>query len=86
MKDELGLYYHPAIQDPQTRMYVREFEGQIQFRLWNADHDHVWEKHEWLPLDVIEAAAEMYRQRGSDRNPMALYDVDIAKRLLKDGV
>lgn len=84
MKDERGLYYHPSMQDTNTRMYVREVDGMIQFRLWNAGHEHVWEQHQWLPFDVIEAAAEMYRERGSDRNPLALYDLDIAKRLVRD--
>lgn len=85
MKDDLGLYYLPSMQDAQTRMYVREADGQIQFRLWNAGHAEVWERHEWLPYDVIEAASEMYRERSPDRNPLALYDLAIAKRLLKDG-
>jgi hypothetical protein len=65
-------------------MYVRSVDGTIQFRLWNAEHDEVWERHEWLPYDVIEAAAEMYRERGADRNPLALYDLEVAQRLLKD--
>ncbi|SKA82404.1 hypothetical protein SAMN02745704_01551 [Paucidesulfovibrio gracilis DSM 16080] len=84
MKDERGLYYLPSMQDTDTRMYVRSVDGVIQFRLWNANHAEVWDRHEWLPFDVIEAAAEMYKERGAERNPLALYDVEIAKRLIKD--
>lgn len=84
MKDDLGLYYHPSMQDHDTRMYVREEDGLIQFRLWNAAHPEVWEKHQWLPFDVIEAASELFRERSPDRNPLALYDLAIARRLLQD--
>jgi hypothetical protein len=28
-------------------------------------------------------AAAMYREKGTDRNPLALYDLDIAKKLLE---
>ena len=84
MKDIKGLYYLPSLQDKDVRMYVRESDGIIEFRLWNAENAEVWEKHEWLPYAVILQAAEVFKERGSDRNPLALYKLDIAKRLLED--
>lgn len=84
MKDDKGIYYTPSLQDPETRMYVRENEGEIEFRLWNPYHPEAWEKHGWLTYEVIEAAAALYKERGTDRNPLALYDIDVARRVLKD--
>ncbi|KAB1441308.1 hypothetical protein [Pseudodesulfovibrio senegalensis] len=85
MKDERGIYYTPSLQDPETRMYVRDNNGAVEFRLWNPIHPETWEKHQWLPYEVIEMAAAKYRERGTDRNPLALYDLDIAKKLLSEG-
>lgn len=83
MKDERGLYYHPSMQDRDVRMYVRESEdGVLEFRLYNAKFPEIWERHEWLPLDVVRTAARMYRN--ADRNPLALYDEDVASRLIQD--
>ena len=84
MKDELGLYYYPSMQTQEVRMYVREKEGRIEFRMWNQKISDVWERHMWLPYDVIEKAAQMYKDRNDERNPLSLYDLDIAKRLIKD--
>ncbi|XPV75932.1 MAG: hypothetical protein ACNI27_15040 [Desulfovibrio sp.] len=86
MKDELGLYYFPSMQSQEVRMYVREIEGRIEFRMWNQSISDVWDRHMWLPYDVIEKAAAMYKDRGEadERNPLALYDLNIAKRLIKD--
>ncbi|MBN2139804.1 MAG: hypothetical protein JW718_02245 [Desulfovibrionaceae bacterium] len=85
MKDELGLYYHPSLQSPGTRMYVRESRGRIEFRLWSREDPDIWERHEWIPLEVVEKASAMYQERGTNRNPMALYDLDVARRLVRDG-
>ncbi len=88
MKDERGLYYYPSMQTHDVRMYVRRSEeGCIEFRMWNRELPEVWERHEWIPLDVVRTAARMYASRNTDRNPMALYDEAIATRLLdEDGV
>lgn len=86
MKDELGLYYYPSLQSRETRMYVRENEGIVEFRLWSKENPEIWKAHEWLPYDVVAKASEMYRERGSDRNPLALYDLEIAKKLIKDDI
>ncbi|MDY0306284.1 MAG: hypothetical protein AB7D51_14900 [Desulfovibrionaceae bacterium] len=85
MKDDRGLYYHPSLQNHDTRMYVRDSMGRIEFRLWNREDPGIWERHGWLSLEIVKAAAEMFRERGADRNPLALYDLDVARRLIKDG-
>ena len=84
MKDERGIYYIPSLQNPDVRMYVRDNEGAIEFRLYNPTEPIIWEKHQWVPYDAILQAAEMFKARGTDRNPLALYDMDIAKKLLSD--
>lgn len=83
MKDERGLYYYPSMQTRDVRMYVRENEaGVVEFRMWNKDYAEVWDKHEWIPLEVVKTAARMYKNES--RNPMALYDEEVAKRLIED--
>ena len=84
MKDERGLYYYPAPQNKRIRMYVREQFGTVEFRMANADYPEVWEKHGWLPYEEIEMAAQMYKDRGRDVNPMLLYDIGVAKQLIQD--
>ncbi len=85
MKDQLGLYYYPAPQHPETRMYVRRFGGRIEFRMWNRDNVEVWDKHNWLPYAVIEQAAALFRADGKESDPTALYDIAVAEKLLADG-
>jgi hypothetical protein len=84
MKDELGLYYYPAPQHTTTRMYVRRFGGRVEFRMWDRDNAQVWEKHNWLPYEVIERAAAVFKATGKDTDPTALYDLAVAERLLAD--
>jgi hypothetical protein len=84
MKDERGVYYTPSLQHPEVRMYVRDNEGEIEFRLYNPDEPVIWEKHPWVPYPAIEAAAVMFREKNTDRNPLALYDLDIARKLLDE--
>ena len=83
MKDELGKYYHPFPQNKKVRMYVQEEEGDISFRLWNADDPKLWDDHGWVPYEAIKQAAAMYEQK-NDFNPNRAYDLDIAKALLKE--
>ena len=62
MKDERGLYYHPQAGNNQARVYVRRGpDGEVEFRLWQADHPEIWERHPWLSLDVVRNAARLYR-------------------------
>lgn len=85
MKDERGLYYYPSMQSRDVRMYVRQGEtGGIEFRMWNRGRAEVWERHEWIPLDVVRTAARMYTAQNKDRNPLGLYDEAIAQRLLDE--
>lgn len=84
MKDERGLYYLPSLQNRNTRMYVRQHDGVLEFRLYSAENPEIWKRHGWLPLEVVQRAAKMYRDLGRDRNPMGLYDEAVARRLIAD--
>lgn len=84
MKDDKGLYYYPDPSDSKTRVYVREAPSGMEFRMWRADHPEVWERHGWLALDVLSAAAGMYRERGTGTDPLAFYDARVARALLID--
>lgn len=84
MKDDMGLYYYPDPSDTKTRVYVREGAAGVEFRMWRADHPEVWERHEWLVYNVILAAVSMYKERGSGADPLAFYDLNVAKALLED--
>ncbi len=83
MKDENGLYYHPDPSDSKTRVYVRQTPAGVEFRMWRADHPEVWERHGWLALAVLAAAADMYKERGGS-DPLVCYDMNVARALLKD--
>ena len=84
MKDDRGIYYRPSLQSPGTRMYVCEVDGIIMFRLHSEENPEIWERHGWLSMDAVRQAAQMYKDQGRDRNPLGLYDLDVAKRLLRD--
>ncbi|MYL84569.1 hypothetical protein GTA51_15720 [Desulfovibrio aerotolerans] len=84
MKDTLGLYYYPNPAEKRVRMYVRVSFGQVEFRLWNSEHAAIWERHDWIPYADIEAAAAEYKKRGTGTDPLELYDLNVAKRLLAD--
>ncbi len=85
MRDERGLYYYPQAGNVKARMYVRRAaNGELEFRMWQADYPEVWEKHQWLPMSVIRRAADMYAQgKGPNAaDPTKLYDVQVAEALL----
>ena len=82
MKDKKGLYYYPFPTNKRVHMYVREGDGIIWFRLWNADDPELWEKHGWVPYDAIKQAATMYE--GKNFAPNQAYDIELAKTLLKE--
>ncbi len=88
MKDEKGLYYYPKPSDVKVRVYVRRGDGgSVEFRLWQMEHPEVWDRHEWLPAEVIEQAAAMYKQLGRGApgaDPMLLYDVKVGEALLAE--
>ena len=86
MRDQLGLYYHPQAGDTQSRVYVRRGpDGEVEFRLWRADHPEVWERHPWLSPAVVRQAAQLYQQeRNGEADPLRLYDLAVARALLKE--
>lgn len=86
MKDELGLYYHPQAGNALSRVYVRRGpDGEVEFRLWRADHPEVWERHPWLSMAVVRSAARMYQQeRNAESDPLLLYDIAVARALLQE--
>jgi hypothetical protein len=77
-----GVFYYPNPANRKVRMYVKEEDGQIWFRLYNADDPDLWEDHGWVPYKAIQKAKKMYT--GSNFDPDQAYDVNIAKTLLKD--
>lgn len=84
MQDERGLYYHAQAGNPAVRVYVRKGAAGIEFRLWEAAHPEIWERHEWLCYDVIKNAAALYKEeRNADADPLKLYDIAIARALLE---
>ena len=83
MKDSLGLYYNPFPQNKKVRVYVREQEGMICFRLWNRDIPELWQEHGWVPYGAIKQAMGMYG--GKDFDPEKVYDLEVAKMLIKMG-
>lgn len=87
MKDTLGLYYFPQSGTINTRMYVRRnINGITEFRLWDAEHPEIWDRHPWLPLDVVHLAAQLYAgQEGKPgEDPSKLYDIHVAEALLRE--
>lgn len=83
MKDANGIYYYPNPADTTTRVYVRNSISGVQFRMWHSQRPEVWEKHGWLDMQVIEAAATMYKDMKQGVDPMLLYDAAVATALLK---
>jgi len=82
MKDDRGLYYFPFPQNKSVRMYVRENEGAVWFRLWNADDSKLWDEHGWVPYQAIKQAEVMYD--GDDFDPVKAYDLLAATALIDE--
>ena len=82
MKDERGLYYYPFPQNKKVRMYIREDQDSVCFRLWQADDSQLWIEHGWVPYEAIRQAAAMHRRGSFD--PDTAYDINVARALLKD--
>lgn len=80
MQDERGLYYYPNPAQRATRMYVRLNDGAIEFRLYNSQAPEIWERHGWLPLEVVKQAAALYQ---GEKDPTSLYDEKVARNLLE---
>jgi hypothetical protein len=82
MKDERGLYYYPFPQNKRVRMYVREVDGTVWFRLWNTDDPELWVEHGWVPYGAIKQAAAMSKPKRHAFDPNQAYDMEVAKALL----
>jgi len=82
MKDNRGLFYYPNPLNKKFRMYIREVDGDICFRMWNADDPALWTQHDWIPYGAIKKATEMYD--GKTIDPGQAYDIEIAQALLKE--
>ena len=82
MRDEKGLYYFPFPQNQNVRMYVREKDGAVWFRLWNAEDSKLWDEHGWVPYQAIKQAESMYDGDGFD--PAKAYDLQAATALIDE--
>ncbi|MEX1328015.1 MAG: hypothetical protein AB1Z29_14515 [Desulfobacterales bacterium] len=82
MKDKRGLYYYPSPQNKRIRVYVREKDGMIWFRLWNTDEPLLWDEHGWVPFEAIKRAEAIYQ--GKSFNPGQTYDLQLAKALIEE--
>lgn len=79
-----GLFYYPYPKNKRIRMYVRNNDGVIEFRLNNVDHPEIWEGHGWLDMDIIKRGAKMFAERGGQTDPIQIYDLETARYLLKE--
>ncbi|BBO72871.1 hypothetical protein DSCW_02880 [Desulfosarcina widdelii] len=84
MKDKVGIYYYPFPDNKRVRMYVREKNGEIEFRMRNEDDPGIWNDHGWVPYSAIQQARVLYGQRGQF-DPQRAYDLGIAQVLIRDG-
>ena len=81
MKDSRGVYYYPIPLNRRVKMYVREVDGVIEFRLHNEDDPKLYEEHGWITYEAARLASKMYK--GPGMNPLRLYDLDAAIYALK---
>ena len=84
MKDKIGIYSYPIPENKRVRMYVREKNKDVEFRMKNEDDASVWNDHGWVPYDAIQQAQVLYEKRGQF-DPNRAYDIQIAKVLIRDG-
>jgi len=82
MKDENGVYYYPFPDNKRVRMYVKEENRSVFFRLWSADDPNLWEEHGWVPYEAIQEAIKVYSGKGF--NPSQAYDITVAKSVLRE--
>ena len=82
MRDEKGLFYFPFPQNKKVRMYVREKDDIIWFRLLNADEPRLWDEHGWVPYGAVKRAESMYQ--GQKFDPRQAYDLQLALALIEE--
>jgi hypothetical protein len=83
MKDRVGIYYYPNPENKRVRMYVREKNDEVEFRMRNEDDPSIWNDHGWVPYSAIQQAQVLYQNRGAF-DPKLVYDPQIAKALIED--
>ena len=84
MKDDRGLFYYPFPSNKSVRMYIREEEGEICFRLFSDADPDLWKEHEWASFKAIQEASAMYEGKGKGFNPEEAYDVKLAGVLIEE--
>ena len=84
MKDRVGIYYYPFPDNKRVRMYVREKNGDVEFRMKNEDDPTIWNDHGWVPYGAIKQAQVLYANKGPF-DPQRAYDIQVAKTLIRDG-
>ncbi|MFO7716510.1 hypothetical protein [Desulfosarcina sp.] len=84
MKDNVGVYYYPFPGNKRVRMYVRQKDGEIEFRMKNEDDPSIWNDHGWVTHRAIQQAQVLYEKRGQF-DPNRAYDIQIARVLIQDG-
>jgi hypothetical protein len=84
VQDKDGIFYYPYPGNKRIRMYVRENEGSIEFRLNNVDHPEIWEQHGWIDIDIVRRGAKMFEERGSKGDPTKIYDLETARYLIRE--
>ncbi|MFP4048862.1 MAG: hypothetical protein ACLFRE_00925 [Desulfovermiculus sp.] len=82
MQDAFGIYYYPFPGHKSIRMYVRENQDVIEFRLHSEKDPQLWAEHGWLTYEAVRRASEMYT-RPDGKNPLHWYDFDVAVHVLK---
>ena len=87
MQDDKGLFYYPFPQNKRVRMYVKDEEGQVWFRLWSQTDAELWDKHGWVPWDAIHKAKQLYKTErpGGTFEADKAYDIEVARVILKSG-
>ena len=84
MKDRIGIFYYPFPDNKRVRMYVREKDGEIEFRMRNEDDPRKGTDHGWIPYGAIQQAQVLYAKKGRF-DPQRAYDIQVAKVLIRDG-
>jgi hypothetical protein len=82
MQDQRGLYYYPNPGNRRVRVYVRERQGEVEFRLYSEEDPHLWGAHGWVPHGAILQAASIYS--GARFDPRTVYDLRLARELLAE--
>lgn len=80
MKDDRGIFYYPFPQNRQVRMYVREAEGTLWFRLWNETDPALWDDHGWLSWEAVQQAMALRTPKEFDAK--RAYDPEVARAVL----